>query len=87
MEGLEMEDAGFFMAILSTSRPNGIFYGHLVSFSSIWQVVPRKILHLAEESEDSHLDVGVDDEVAPGDVVDHHPAHVGRRRQLLEQGC
>jgi hypothetical protein len=38
-----MDDVGtyFFFAILSTLRPNGIFYGHLVHLVVIWYIFPR----------------------------------------------
>jgi hypothetical protein len=31
----------------------------------------------------NYFNIGVDDVMTPGDVVDHHLPHVGRRRQLL----
>jgi hypothetical protein len=40
-----MEHVGNFMAIWSILRPFGLFYDHLVYFTAIWYVVPRKIWH------------------------------------------
>jgi hypothetical protein len=35
---LTMQDVGIFLAILSSLRPNGIFYGHLVHFVVDWYI-------------------------------------------------
>jgi hypothetical protein len=38
-----MEDVGIHMASSSILLPFGIFCGHLVYFSQLWYIVPRKL--------------------------------------------
>jgi hypothetical protein len=49
MEGLATTEVGIFMTILSSLRPNGIFYGHSVHFVVIWYIFPVLVPMLHRE--------------------------------------
>jgi hypothetical protein len=49
LECLARDDVGIFLAILSTLRPNGIFFGHLVHFVVIWYTFPVLVCFLYRE--------------------------------------